>query len=578
MNAVLKLRSLWARGKPVRAKSNKLGSNKIGASQRAASLDLAGGTFARQAARSSDDVAQLGGKAAADYSARSVEGAALERQRFAVAQAAQGSQGSQAAQGHQGPQGVAPGYGAGDHQPGDPYAKGYHTDHQNTYGEGGPYHDNAAGLGHGFIHADMRGDMAEGGAVPPAATDGGHDDGGYDKADPMKMGQNHEDEEPIAQTGRKHDDPNHPDKDILLRAEMAEREPGGIETILFKQLPRPRLTEQSAVDLTVADARAYAAQSKRFFAFEFPLFSPGDLFYEEVEQAFLHKALGRDSHSVDQRFLDVMTLFRLTLNENTRAMLTFWTPLVFLVSLIGGAWFSLSGASASLVGAPLAAIFEQLGAPGEYGVLMGQALGFIAVSLTGLIAVYLLYAWPFKVVQQRNLMNLDNYITSKFSRINHNFQVAKRRAFNVERDKRMAEREDLKEEAAAWTLSYQWFALRLFLCELTIRNKFYQIRRNTVLYWLGTILLCCALLGTCLLVAWTFSVPLGALLGLGLGGAVFIVVAASFLWRISAMMFRVVESHEWNRFHLIGLDQAISDHAGEDKVQIVTFRDRNRFE
>ncbi len=364
-----------------------------------------------------------------------------------------------------------------------------------------------------------------------------------------------------------------PHAEILLRSEMADLEPGGLETLLFKQLPRPRLSEQSAADLTAADARAYAEQSKRFFAFQFPLFSSGDLFYEEVEEDFLHKALGRDVHSVDQRFLDVMTLFRLTLNDNTRSMMLLWMPLIFLLSLLGGAWFSLAGISASLFEPPF------LSGLGDYKNIAGGAFGYVLASLAGLFTVYLLYSWPFKVVQQRNLMNLDNYITSKFGRINHNFQVAKRRAFNVERNKRMVERDDLKEEAAAWTLSYQWFALRLFLCELTIRNKFYQIRRNTVLYWTGALVLCGAMLGAAELLTWMFAPSsLGAMVGIAIGGAVFILVAASFLWRISAMMLRVVESHEWNRFHLIGLDQAIGDHAGEDKVQIVTFRDRNRME
>ncbi|VAW06406.1 hypothetical protein MNBD_ALPHA05-307, partial [hydrothermal vent metagenome] len=44
------------------------------------------------------------------------------------------------------------------------------------------------------------------------------------------------------------------------------------------------------------------------------------------------------------------------------------------------------------------------------------------------------------------------------------------------------------------------------------------------------------------------------------------------------MMFGVLESNEWSRFHIISLDRTIRDHVGEDKLQIVTFRDRNRIE
>jgi hypothetical protein len=40
----------------------------------------------------------------------------------------------------------------------------------------------------------------------------------------------------------------------------------------------------------------------------------------------------------------------------------------------------------------------------------------------------------------------------------------------------------------------------------------------------------------------------------------------------------VLQPKEWNRFHLIDLHETVRDHVGEDKLQIVTFRDRNRLE
>ena len=348
---------------------------------------------------------------------------------------------------------------------------------------------------------------------------------------------------------------------------IATTNPQGFETILFKQLPRPRLTERSASDLTIEEARRYAQDATQFYDYDFPLFADGDFFYEEVEEAFLENALGRSEDSMDARFLEVMTQFRRVLNDNTRAMLLFWAPLLLISSLVGGVY----GVSVGVGGEVMAAI----------GVVKPemQLLTVLTASAgVGLFLAFLFFSWPFKVVQQRNLMNLDNYLTSKFARINHNFQVAKRRALNVERDKRMGQSEDLKEEAGDWTLSYHWFAMRLFLCELTIRNKFYQVRRNTTLYWGVGVLMSGLLLAALLVAGYLWRAPSTLLLTLaGVGiGALFLL--SLILSRISGMMFRVMEANEWSRFHLVNLHTTIADHVGEDKVQIVTFRDRNRFE
>lgn len=353
--------------------------------------------------------------------------------------------------------------------------------------------------------------------------------------------------------------------DDLLETEYREEPPTGVEAALFKQLPRPRLTERSASDLTLEQAASYASDAKDFYQFKFPIFAQGDFFYEEVEQEYLNASLGREANSIDRRFLDVTTIFRRTLNANTRRMLLYWTPALFLLTfgtayLAARSGFNFSSAERlSLIGG-------------------GEAAIYIAAALGALTLAFLVYSWPYKVVQQRNLMNLDNYITSKFARINNNFQVAKRRALNVERDKRMGQREELKDEAGSWTLAYHWFAMRLMLCELVIRNKFYQVRRNTTLYWAGGLVitfgLCVALLAA-LLLGGAAKMVIGVYAA---SAAAYLIFVAAIMRRATGMMFHVLEANEWSRFHLVSLDTTIRDHVGEDKLQIVTFRDRNRFE
>ncbi|MEL7487519.1 MAG: hypothetical protein AAGJ87_09935, partial [Pseudomonadota bacterium] len=159
-----------------------------------------------------------------------------------------------------------------------------------------------------------------------------------------------------------------------LRQEVADYRPRGFETLLFRQLPRPRLTERSASDLTIDEAKKYADQATRFYDYNFSLFAHGDFFYEEVEEGFLNDALGAEPESVDRRFLDVMTLFRRTLNDNTRSMLLCWAPFLYTAAIAAGGWLAYSGdASAPLssigienAAAQVAAILVAAGAVGLF--------------------------------------------------------------------------------------------------------------------------------------------------------------------------------------------------------------------
>ncbi len=89
---------------------------------------------------------------------------------------------------------------------------------------------------------------------------------------------------------------------------------------------------------------------------------------------------------------------------------------------------------------------------------------------------------------------------------------------------------------------------------------------------------------TGLIFAAAFATLLWRGAGLDLLGAfaaaslLFTTVTGIILRGATAMMFHVVESNEWSRFHIADLDSTIRDHVGEDKLQIVTFRDRNRIE
>ncbi|MEZ5922714.1 MAG: hypothetical protein R3C60_15385 [Parvularculaceae bacterium] len=340
-------------------------------------------------------------------------------------------------------------------------------------------------------------------------------------------------------------------------------------SIFFKRLARPTLVERTAADLTLEEAREYADEAKKFYAYPFPLFTRADFFYEEVEQQYIDHVLGRETGSADANFLNIMDRFRQRLNANTARLFLVYAPSLLVLMVSAAVTAASLGAPAQLQNSALAAFSLPPGAD-RYAV-EGMAL------VTALAALMFLYHWPYKVTQQQNLLGLDNYITSKFSRINQNFQVAKRRAMNVERNMRMPQANQLKEEAGVWTIAYQWFAMRLLLCETTVRNKLYQIRRNTTLY---------AFAGMAVSIMVALTLAFGAeATGLGAAGEI---IALSALFIIAAYLLimrratedtlSVLQPKEWNRFHLVDLHETVRDHVGEDKLQIVTFRDRNRLE
>lgn len=336
-------------------------------------------------------------------------------------------------------------------------------------------------------------------------------------------------------------------------------------SLFFKRLARPTLVERTAADLTIEEAREYAAEAQKFYTYPFPLFTRADFFYEEVEQDYVDHVLGRDKGSADANFLGIMDRFRRELNDNTARLFLVYAPALLVLTI---------GAAVALAAAFAPALRENV-ALAAFGAERYAIEGLALVAALSLLM--LLYHWPYKVTQQQNLLGLDNFVTSKFSRINQNFQVAKRRAMNVERNMRMHQAAELKEEAGVWTINYQWFAMRLLFCEMTVRNKLYQIRRNTTLYGVA---------GAALSVLLAFALAaVGEASGIA-GAAEILIVSAVFIGvaylvimaDATREILSVLQPKEWNRFHLVDLHETVRDHVGEDKLQIVTFRDRNRLE
>ncbi|MEM9837840.1 MAG: hypothetical protein AAF830_01660 [Pseudomonadota bacterium] len=349
------------------------------------------------------------------------------------------------------------------------------------------------------------------------------------------------------------------------RIELAPHRP---YTFLFRELGRPRLEVVSASNFDLDRAREMVTHAETYFRVPFSLFPPGSLFYEEVERAELEASLGLGGGSEDSEFVVWSSEFRKVLNDNARRLLLWYTPIIALIS------------SAIGVGIQGMLPTETVALP-----LIGEQSAQIAAwpigAFVGLIILMLLYQWPYKFAQQRNLLGFDNTITSRFSQLNQNFQVAKRQALNVERNKRMNQVEELKEEAAIWTLAYHWLAQRLLLSERLVRNQMYQANRNATLYSAGGFILTFGILALGGFVSANLFPDRALeelLLAFGSGLVFAISGYGAAMAGVAGETRRVLEDNEWFRFERIELDRAIAEHVGEDKLQIITFRDRNRLE
>jgi len=318
----------------------------------------------------------------------------------------------------------------------------------------------------------------------------------------------------------------------------------------------------------------------------FNLFPRSDWLYEEVETAFLQRALGVEKGSVDQAFFGFLEDFRRLANQNTRRLHFYWVPgvLAAVLSAYGAAVWVMGGAPAAHLGVVAGSLGASLD-PAAMGLAVDACLGALlgGAALAVLLAVYRL---AYIDTQRFGVVTLDSYITKKFSRIHGQYEVAKRKALNVEKSKQMRDAEALRDEASVWTISYLWLAMRLLFCEFGIRNTLFQIRRNTTLYaYGGGAVLLAALAGAWRLYSGDAGPAVGPVdfpsLAVSAGSAAAIYAVIGYGW-IMRRGFAEIASHfdpeQWSRLHMADLPTTIADHVAEDKLQIVTFRDRNRFE
>jgi len=344
--------------------------------------------------------------------------------------------------------------------------------------------------------------------------------------------------------------------------------------VFFKIFTCPDSDEPTIGPNDLPVAMEMAKRAHEFYKLRADLFPPDDIFYEQVEEAFIDKVTRIDNGGEKDQFLATLDSARKITNDNTRMLFCEITPMVLLVAL--------GGYATTLLFVEQLALTQFMGSIASEEVTR-LIVGEIAVG-AGVIFAAFVYWFSYTHIQRANSLSLNVFITTEFARLNNAFRVAQREALQAETQLADTQKDELKKLAGSWTLAYHWIGVRLFLEEMIVRNTMFQIRRNTTLYRVLGVLICIGILAFVTLL--TVMVPqffptrgslLLALPHLVLAALVFMFVAyALTMPKPFAIVATSLLKDQWYRYDTLGVGDAIVEQVTRDKVQIVINRDRAR--
>ncbi len=344
--------------------------------------------------------------------------------------------------------------------------------------------------------------------------------------------------------------------------------------VFFKIFTCPDSDEPTVGPNDVHIAVAMAARAQEFYKIRADLFPPDDIFYEQVEEAFVDKVSRIDNDGEKDQFLGTLDSARRITNDNTRMLFCEITPLILLVVLIAYAVTLLSVGPLALTQFMGSIASEEVTRVIVGGIVVGAGVIFSAF----------VYWFSYTHIQRANSLSLNVFITTEFARLNNAFRVAQREAMQAETQLNDSQKEEIKRLSGSWTLAFHWIGVRQFLEEMIVRNTMFQVRRNTTLYRVLGVVICVGLL---LLVAAvtafvsqflpTRGSVLLALPHLVLAALVFMFVAYGLTMpKPFSIVATSLLKDQWYRYDTLSVGDAIAEQVTRDKVQIVINRDRAR--
>ena len=204
-----------------------------------------------------------------------------------------------------------------------------------------------------------------------------------------------------------------------------------------------------------------------------------------------------------------------------------------------------------------------------------KAIFGILSCLFGIFIMWLFYEKEYKVYQEYNGTQLDNFMQKSLNRISVNYRII---AANTVQSVQRADSVDVMTQySSKWSILLPWMAFRAFYLEFFLRNVMYQILRNSSYYliFVPTIFFV-----VFLLTAIVFNINLDALFNMSIFFyLLFIILIAryySYLKESVSFILDEIKENTWQEFHNLNIEKAITGYTEAWARNLKQWRDLHK--
>ena len=206
-----------------------------------------------------------------------------------------------------------------------------------------------------------------------------------------------------------------------------------------------------------------------------------------------------------------------------------------------------------------------------------QAIFGILSCLFGIFVMWLFYQKEYKVYQEYNGTQLDNFMQKSLNRISVNYRVIV--ANTVQSVQRADTVEAMTDYSSKWSILLPWMAFRAFYLEFFLRNVMYQILRNSSYYLLFIPMIFFVVI---LITALVFNIGIGILFDQNIFFYLFFIALIYLYYRYlqESVSFILDEIKEdtWQEFHNLNMQNDIKRYTAAWAQNLKQWRDLHKNE
>jgi hypothetical protein len=229
--------------------------------------------------------------------------------------------------------------------------------------------------------------------------------------------------------------------------------------------------EYSKTKKGIALATQDFENAQQFFTTDIKIISNPLNLYDDIDGAFVVNLFKKS----DTPCFYVLSQFKEAITRNIMTLAIILSFIVFAVATMNILWASQIDFVNIFDGRlPNSISFFGL----SFGAESVNKLIFGALSCSvAYIVMSLFYHVEYKHFQRNNIREMYTFLVKYLAAINNNFKDARTFATQAAVDEQSADK--TKQEIILWVTNLQWMAFRAFFIEYFLRNKYFQISRNS---------------------------------------------------------------------------------------------------